>query len=56
MYEEFKERLESTISTGIIENELMNRHTTFKVGGPCSVFISPVVNEIPTVLTYSIRN
>ncbi|MBO4213880.1 MAG: UDP-N-acetylmuramate dehydrogenase [Lachnospiraceae bacterium] len=50
MYEEFKERLESTISTGIIENELMNRHTTFKVGGPCSVFISPKKNEIPKAI------
>ena len=50
MYEEFKERLSSVISTGIIENELMNRHTTFKVGGPCSVFISPVISEIPAVL------
>lgn len=50
MYEEFKERLSSIISTGIIENELMNRHTTFKVGGPCSVFISPKIEEIPSVL------
>ncbi|MBR5789694.1 MAG: UDP-N-acetylmuramate dehydrogenase [Lachnospiraceae bacterium] len=50
MYEEFKESLESTISTGIIENELMNRHTTFKVGGPCSVFISPKKNEIPKAI------
>lgn len=50
MYEEFKERLRSTISTGIIENELMNRHTTFKVGGPCSVFISPEIEQIPSVL------
>ena len=50
MYEEFKERLSSAISTGIIENELMNRHTTFKVGGPCSVFISPKKNEIPKAI------
>jgi len=50
LYEEFKERLSSAISTGIIENELMNRHTTFKVGGPCSVFISPEIEQIPSVL------
>lgn len=37
----------------ILENELMSRHTTFKVGGPCSVLVKiDEINQLKKLLPY----
>lgn len=37
----------------ILENELMSRHTTFKVGGPCSVLVKiDEINQLKNLLPY----
>lgn len=41
MYEDLADILSEISGTKVITNELMNRHTSFRVGGPCSLFISP---------------
>lgn len=40
----------------ILEKELMSRHTTFKVGGPCSVLVKiDEVNQLKKLLPYLVK-
>ncbi|MBQ7077153.1 MAG: UDP-N-acetylmuramate dehydrogenase [Lachnospiraceae bacterium] len=56
MYEEFIEELEKAARTKVLNNEMMNRHTTFKVGGPCSLFINTESANIPEVVGICRKN
>ncbi|MBR0435135.1 MAG: UDP-N-acetylmuramate dehydrogenase [Lachnospiraceae bacterium] len=52
MYEDLADILSEISGTKVIMNELMNRHTTFRVGGPCSLFISPDKKHLPAVIVF----
>ena len=52
MYEDLADALEQVSGTKVIKNELMNRHTTFRVGGPCSLFISPGKDRLADILIW----
>ncbi len=45
-----KELKEAAGDAGIIENEPMMRHTTFRVGGPADYFTAPDLNRLPELL------
>lgn len=48
---EFINRLKTILEEGqILENEPMSRHTTFRVGGPARLFISPRMDQIAEVV------
>ena len=49
---EFLEKLNSVLDENeILENEMMNKHTTFQLGGPAKFFVKPKsINEIITIL------
>ena len=51
-YSEFNSILKSTLEAdSILENELMKKHTTFKIGGPAKYFVKPkTVNQIIDVI------
>ena len=48
----FLEKLNSVLDENeILENEMMNKHTTFQLGGPAKFFVKPKsINEIITIL------
>ena len=48
----FLNKLKSILSTDeIIENEMMNKHTTFKLGGPAKFFVIPkTINKIIQII------
>ena len=50
--EEFIDNLKNIINDDeIIENEMMNKHTTFKIGGPAKFFIKPkTINQIIDII------
>ncbi len=52
MYEDLVDILSEISGTKVITNELMNRHTSFRVGGPCSLFISPDKNHLPDIIAF----
>ena len=45
-----KELKEAAGNAGIIENEPMKRHTTFRVGGPADYFTAPDLKRLPELL------
>jgi len=45
------EKLKTLTSTVLID-ERMQHHTTFKVGGPADVFITPTIRELPSIISY----
>ena len=52
MYNEFLNELKEKIDTSWIrENEPMKLHTTFRVGGPADVFVTPDIENLPEVIS-----
>ena len=51
MYNEFLNELKEKIDTSwIFENEPMKQHTTFRVGGPADVLVTPDTESLPAVI------
>jgi len=51
MYNEFLNELKEKIDASWIrENESMKQHTTFRVGGPADVLVTPDMESLPTVI------
>lgn len=52
MKQEIITRLEQILTKDRIrQNEPMKNHTTFRVGGPADIFLTPSAEELPTVLS-----
>ena len=52
MKQEIITRLEQILTKDRIrQNELMKNHTTFRVGGPADIFLTPSAEELPAVLS-----
>lgn len=50
-HREFYDKLEKIVSSeAIFEKEPMSKHTTFRIGGPADVFVSPKVSQVSEVL------
>jgi len=41
-----------TLTSSVLIDERMQHHTTFKVGGPADVFITPTIRELPGIIEY----
>ena len=51
MYNEFLNELKEKIDAEWVrENEPMKLHTTFRVGGPADVFVTPDAESLPVVI------
>ena len=52
MKQEIITRLEQILTKDRIrQNEPMKNHTTFRVGGPADIFLTPSAEELPAVLS-----
>ena len=48
---DFYDKLAGIVSTeAILENEPMSKHTTFRIGGPADLFVSPKVAQVADIL------
>lgn len=49
--EDLKRELEQVLTKGqILQNEPLSRHTTFRVGGPADLFLTPDIAQLPRVM------
>ncbi len=49
--EHLRKELESVLGEGqVLQNEPLGRHTTFRVGGPADLFVSPDILQLPKVM------
>lgn len=49
--EDLKKELEQVLTKGqILQNEPLSRHTTFRVGGPADLFLTPDIAQLPRVM------
>lgn len=49
--EEFDRKLECLLPGGVLREEPMSRHTTFRIGGPAEWYIAPPVSLLPQLLS-----
>lgn len=51
MNQQFYDRIKASFKDiEILENEPMKKHTTFRVGGPAEMFVSPSLEEVPEIM------
>ena len=49
--EHLRKELESVLGEGqVLQNEPLGRHTTFRVGGPADLFVTPDILQLPKVM------
>ena len=49
---DFYDKLAGIVSEeAILENEPMSKHTTFRIGGPADLFVSPKISQVAEIIT-----